>query len=84
MRTATHSVIPNKCSLYKQPRSARWYARIKLENGEWYRTSTGETELAEAKEKALKLFYEVTVKSENNLPQNTRSFNSVAKPSLSN
>jgi hypothetical protein len=79
MRKATHEVIPNLCSLYKQPRSERWYARIKLDDGSWYRVATKELELDAAKKRALELYYEVTVKGKNNLPQNSRSFSNVAK-----
>lgn len=79
MRTATHTVIPHRCSLYQQAHSSRWYARIKLENGQWYRASTAETELEAAKLKALKLYYESAVKAQHNLPQSTRSFKSVAR-----
>jgi len=79
MRAATITVIPQKCSLYQQAHSSRWYARIKMENGEWYRASTAETELAAAKDKALKLYYEISIKAQHNLPQNTRSFKSVAR-----
>jgi hypothetical protein len=73
------TVIPKKCVLYKQPRSSKWYCRIKLESGEWYRAATGCEDLEEAQMKAHRIYYEALVKSENNLPQTTRSFASVAK-----
>ena len=79
MHNATHLVIPKLCSLYKQPRSTRWYARIKMDDGTWYRVATNELELEAAKSCALELYYEATIKGKNNLPQNTRSFSSIAK-----
>ena len=32
MHNATHAVIAKRCSLYKQRRSKRWYARIKMDD----------------------------------------------------
>ena len=82
MHNATHVVIPKLCSLYKQPRSTRWYARIKMDDGTWYRVATNELELEAAKSRALELYYEATIKGKNNLPQNTRSFSSIAKSTV--
>ncbi len=79
MQKAIHEVIPKLCALYKQPRSERWYVRIKMDDGTWYRVATKELELEAAKKRALELYYEITIKGKNNLPQNTRSFSSVAK-----
>lgn len=80
--SAAHQVIPKRCSLYKQPRSDRWYARIKLNDGSWYRVATGETDLESARDKALELYTEAKIKADNNLPQNSRSFSSIAKSVL--
>lgn len=71
-------VIPNKCVLYKQSRSNKWYCRIKLESGEWYRLATGFEDIEEARNRAHRLYFEAQVKLENKLPQTTRSFTSVA------
>jgi len=79
MHTATHIVIPKLCSLYKQKRSERWYARIKMDDGTWYRVATKELELEAARKRAIDLYYEATIKGKNNLPQNSRSFSSIAK-----
>jgi len=79
MDIGKRTVINNRCVLYKQTRSTKWYCRIKLETGEWYRAATGTDDLEEATEKALKIYYESQVKLKNNLPQTTRSFASVAK-----
>ena len=59
--------------------SERWYARIKMDDGTWYRVATKKIELETAKSRALELYYEATIKGKNNLPQNTRSFSSIAK-----
>ena len=72
-------VIPSKCALYLQPRSSRYYCRIKLDTGGWYRIATHEIELENAKERALELYYEARIKTKNNLPSNTRTFSAVAK-----
>lgn len=73
------TVIPKKCVLYKQSRSSKWYCRIKLNDGSWHRAATGFEDLVEATDRAHRLYYETQVKGENNLPQTTRSFSSVAK-----
>ncbi len=72
-------VIPSRCSLFLQPRSSRYYCRIKLPDGSWYRIATNEIELERAKEKALELYYEAKLKGKHKLPTNSRSFSSVAK-----
>lgn len=77
--TASHTVIPKKCSLYKQARSDRWWCRVKLDNGKWHRATTGETDLEAAYDKAAHIYHEMRVKSQNNLAPTTRAFNSVAK-----
>jgi hypothetical protein len=79
MHNATYAVIPKRCSLFKQPRSERWYARIKMDDGAWYRVATKKLELETIKSRALELYYEATIKGKNNLPQNKRSLSSIAK-----
>lgn len=73
------SVLDKKVSLYKRGRSNRWQAAIKLKNGKWERFSTGTEDEAEARDKALKLYYGAEAKAENKLPQSTRKFRNVAK-----
>jgi hypothetical protein len=80
---AEHSVIASVCSLYKQSRSNNYYVRIKLKNGGWHRASTQTANLKEAKEIATKLFVESQVKLKANLPQNSRTFSSIAKAKVS-
>ena len=79
MNLNNRTVIPNKCVLYKQTRSNKWYCRIKLENGEWHRAATGCEDIEEARLKAHRIYYESQVKLENKLSQTTRSFSSVAR-----
>ena len=50
-----------------------------MDDGTWYRVATKKIELETAKSRALELYYEATIKGKNNLPQNTRSFSSIAK-----
>lgn len=76
---AAIEVIPKLCSLYKQPRSDKWYARIKLTDGNWHRVSTNLADIDAAKKRAMELYFETQVKYKNNLPQNSRSFSSVAQ-----
>ena len=64
MRNATHLVIPKRYLLYKQPRSVRWYSRIKMDDGTSYRVATKELETT--KSQALKLHDEVTIKGKKN------------------
>jgi hypothetical protein len=81
VRDPSLTVIPNRCSLYLQTNSSRYYCRIKLPDNSWYRMATNETELDKAKDKALELYYEARIKGKHKLPTNSRSFQLVAKPS---
>jgi len=73
------SVLDKKVNIYKRGRSSKWQASIKLKNGKWERFSTGTDNEAEAREKALQLYYGAEAKAENKLPQSTRKFRNVAK-----
>jgi hypothetical protein len=79
MQAAQHTVIPQKCHLYKQPKSSNWFCRIKVDGGKWIRLTTGETKLAAAREKAHELYFETRTKVQNKLPIQTKTFSSVAK-----
>lgn len=72
------SLFPG-CTLYKRTQSSKWQVRIKLKNGQWYRASTGETDLAEARDKAIDRYHEAKLAAKHNLPQQTRLFSGVAK-----
>lgn len=73
------SVLDKKVNIYKRGRSSKWQAAIKLNNGKWERFSTNTDDEAEARDKALKLYYGAEAKAENKLPQSTRKFRNVAK-----
>jgi hypothetical protein len=79
---ANRTVVAERCVLYKQTRSKRWYVRIKLGDGSWNRLATGTDDLKEARDAALDLFYKARFNAENKLPQATRSFSSVAKATI--
>ncbi len=78
------TVIANKCVLYKQARSKKWWCRIKLGNGKWYRVTTGCYDIDEAFDKAIDIHADARANFRNNLPQTTRSFSSVAKSIIAN
>jgi hypothetical protein len=54
-------------------RASSWMMGLK------YSVATKETELEAAKTRVIDLYYDARAKGQNNLPQNTRSFSSVAK-----
>jgi hypothetical protein len=53
-----------------------------MDDGTWYRVTTKALELETAKSRVLEWYYEATIKGKNNLPQNTRSFSSIAKSTV--
>lgn len=71
--------IMRGCTLYQRSKSDYWQVRVKLDSGEWYRKTTGKLEIEEAKQEALRLFYTVRDRAEQNLPQQTRRFRQLAK-----
>jgi len=75
----TRVVLQDRCTLYQQKGTLKWYCRIKLEDGTWYRLATNEISIDKARDKAIDLFYEAKLKAKNKLPSNTRTFASVAK-----
>ena len=75
----TINLRPKKLTIYKRPKSPLWQCRYKLDNGEWYRQSTGTDDQAEAEDIAFKLYYGAGEREKNNLPQNTRKFGNVAR-----
>ena len=72
------TLVPSKLTLYRRTRSGKWQCRYKLKNGDWYRESTKESDLNEAKDIAFRLYYSAEERVRNNLPQNTRNFKHVA------
>lgn len=71
--------INDKLTIYRRHKSTRWQARLRLPNGEWYRFSTGKTDVEEAKEEALKQYYTADFRQKNKLPATTRKFRRVAE-----
>ena len=55
------TVIANKCVLYKQSRSKKWWCRIKLENGKWHRVTTGCYDIEDAIDKAIDIHADARV-----------------------
>jgi len=70
--------VNEKLTLYRRERSKRWQARLLLESGEWHRFSTKTTDLAAAKDFALRQLYTADFRKKNNLPESTRKLRRVA------
>jgi hypothetical protein len=68
--------------LDKRRGSSNWYARLTLPNGKREVKSTGTENLEDAKEAALKLYYEVNARLQNQLPASTRKFKHVAEHTI--
>ena len=75
-------LLEDKVVIYQRERSNVWQARVKLADGKWHRQSTREHKEADAKEKALEIYYDARAKAKNNLPQATRRFSNVAKMAI--
>ena len=75
-------LLEDKVVIYQRERSSVWQARVKLADGKWHRQSTREHKEADAKEKALEIYYDARAKAKNNLPQATRRFSNVAKMAI--
>jgi len=70
--------VHKKLRLDKRSGSENWYARLTLDNGKRVVKSTKTDDLAEAKERALALYYETEARIKNKLPAQTRKFKHVA------
>ena len=75
-------VLENRIVIYKRARSNVWQVRVKLDNGEWHKTTTKRIEQEEAKERALEVYYEARARSKSKLPQVSRRFSNVAKMAI--
>jgi integrase len=71
--------VHRKLKLDKRNGSDSWYARLTLDNGKRVVKSTKTDDLEEAKERAIKLYYETDARVKNNLPAQTRKFKHVAE-----
>jgi len=75
-------ILENRLVMYKRARSSVWQVRVKLDNGDWHRTTTKQTDLDDAQERALEIYYEARERSKNKLPQASRRFSNVAKMAI--
>lgn len=71
-------VSPNRIRLYRRARSSYWQARFKLDDGRWYRQSTGTADQEQAVAEAWGLYYAAKERARHGLPNNTRRFSDVA------
>jgi len=76
VRTIT---VHKKLKLDKRANSSNWYARLTLDNGKRIVRSTKTENFDQAKERALKLYYETQARIDNKLPAQTRKFKHVAE-----
>ena len=76
-----HHLLEGKVVLYRRAGSSRWQARFRRnsESG-WDRFATGKDDLEQAKEVALRTFFEIGVKAEHGIAIGSRhSFTKVAE-----
>ena len=71
--------VHKKLKLDKRNGSDNWYARLTLDNGKRVVKSTKTDDLEEARERAMKLYYETEARIANKLPAQTRKFKHVAE-----
>jgi hypothetical protein len=76
-KATTHTLIPNRLTLYQRERSTVWQCAVNV-GQKWHRVSTGERELKLTKTKAHDIYIEVQVKKEYKLAPVTRLFRDVA------
>ncbi len=83
MSYGTETIVVHKnLRLDKRKGSTNWYARLTLDNGKREVKSTGTDSLDDAKERALKLYYETQARVANKLPASTRKFKAVAEHTI--
>ena len=74
----THWVSP-EITIYRRHRSAVWQCRFKLSDGRWHRLSTGCMDLDQARQAAIKLAEQWSIREELGLPIKRPCFAVVAK-----
>jgi integrase len=74
--------LHSKLRIDKRAGSNNWYARLTLPNKKRLVKSTNTADLKEAKEVALRLYYETEARIKNKLPATTRKFKDVAEHAL--
>ena len=70
--------IHKKLRLDKRLGTDNWYARLTLPNGKRIVKSTKTSDLEDAREVALQLYYDIQARIKNKLPASTRKFKDVA------
>lgn len=75
---STHVILERQLVVYRRSRSGAWQCRYKVD-GAWQRTTTKETVLKKAVERAKRLLIEAEIRKEKNLPVVTRRFRDIAK-----
>lgn len=74
--------IHKNLRLDKRKGSTNWYARLTLDNGKRVIKSTGTDSFEDAKEHAMRLYYETQARIANKLPASTRKFKAVAEHTI--
>jgi integrase len=74
--------IHKNLRLDKRKGSTNWYARLTLANGKRVIKSTGTDSFEDAKEHAMRLYYETQARIANKLPASTRKFKAVAEHTI--
>jgi integrase len=78
---STHQLLPKKLIVYRRSKSAAWQCRYKIGN-RWFASSTKESDLNAAKDRAQKLLIEAEIRSAADIPVVTKRFRDVAKLTL--
>jgi len=76
--STTFTVIDNEVLIAQRSNSTIWQCAYKIDN-KWQRTSTGERDIALAKEKAKQLFYTAKARKDTDYTPITRKFKDIAK-----
>ena len=78
---STYQLLPRKLIVYRRSNSAAWQCRYKIGN-RWFASSTKESDLNAAKDRAQKLLIEAEIRSAADIPVVTKRFRDVAKFTL--
>ena len=78
---STFQLLPKKLIVYRRSNSAAWQCRYKIGN-RWFASSTKESDLNAAKDRAQKLLIEAEIRSAADIPVVTKRFRDVAKLTL--
>ena len=73
----TVHILEGKATLYQRPTTPQWFVRYKVA-GKWLRSTTKQSELAEAKQAAVDIIMNAWFREKNNLPIVNKRFKHVA------